>query len=553
MKMSQGAGLYDWLADVATREPDRELLVDVAVDREVSIDAATLKAMVACAAAGFSRLGLTTGDCVALWLPNCVEWFVTEFACAALGVTVLGLNTRYRAHEVSHLFRTVPIAALILPDAFLGIDFPATLATAFDEIRESDPVFVTPRLIVVGEVAESHQSIDPAAVAWNELADERVVPVGGEHLGVLANLFTTSGSTSAPKVAGHDQASIIHHAYAGARALGAQPGDRILAALPMCGVFGFNSVMALLFGGGAAVLMASFEAREAGRLLTNARISHVVGGDEMLGAMFAAVGEGVDLPDLRRGGIANFAGRAKEVVEEAHHRWGAAISGVYGSSELFALTAIWPEKAPLSLRIAQGGVLVDGAIDVRVVDLDSGEPVTDGDPGELQFRGYNVIDGYVNNDIATRSAFTTDGWFRSGDLGYVANGGFIYQCRAREVMRLRGFLVEPGEIEDFFTGEAGVEEIHVVGVETDVGMRAVAFIKPRAGEWVDEAALLARAKVRLAGYKIPERIIEVSEFPTTTGTNGTKVRFEVLRERARELLDHCMSESVRCPDRPHDE
>jgi fatty-acyl-CoA synthase len=294
--------------------------------------------------------------------------------------------------------------------------------------------------------------------------------------------------------------------------------------------------MAVLVGGGSAVLMDAFHADTAAHHLEHSGITHVVGGDEMLGAAFGAVGEGVDLSRLRRGGIANFAGRAKDVVEQAQRRWNASISGVYGSSELFALTAIWPEDADASLRGLQGGVLVDDGIEVRIADIESGAAVPDGEPGELQFRGYNVINGYVNNPSASKAAFTSDGWFRTGDLGYLAHGGFVYQCRAREAMRLRGFLVEPAEIEEFLALDPSVDEVHVVGVETDSGTKAIAFVRPRAGCQVDERALLSTARQHLAGFKIPERIVGVSEFPTTTGTNGTKVRFEELRVIGRSLL-----------------
>ncbi|MDE2281507.1 MAG: AMP-binding protein [Actinomycetales bacterium] len=532
----EDVGLFTWLRDVAAHDPAREILIEHVEDRFVTTAAGDLFDAASRVANGLSRLGLSTGDSIALWLPNRAEWFVTEFACAALGVTILGLNTRFKSHEVSHLFRTVDVAAVVLPDSFLGIDFVATLSSAIADIRETDPHFDAPRLVVAGAVADSHFTIDPSAVAMSDLAIAEPLQRFDDHGLILSNLFTTSGSTSAPKVAGHDQASIVRHAKAGARALGVRPGDRILAALPMCGVFGFSSVMALLVGGGAAVLMSSFDAAEAARLLKAANVTHVVGGDEMLGAAFSAVADDDDLPSLRRGGIANFAGHARDVVESADQRWGAKISGVYGSSELFALSAIWPAEADIDRRVLGGGVTVDPGIEVRIADLETGEPVADGQPGELQFRGYNTITAYLNNPAATQKSFTSDGWFRTGDLGYFDAGGFVYQCRAREALRLRGFLVEPGEIEEYFSAQPGVEEVHVVGIDTDDGTKAVAFIQMRDDATFDETTLLASAKRELANYKVPTRAVRVEEFPTTTGTNGTKVRFEELREVGRSLL-----------------
>ena len=531
-------GLFSWLAAAASEHGTRTVLTGLDSDGPTSLTLHQLMSQSQSLASGLLSIGVTEGSTIALWLPNQIEWMVAQFACSALGVTVLGLNTRYRSHEVTHLLATVPLSAVVLPSAFLNIDFVGTLNDAVGSRIDADPSFNVPALVFLGDVPTDAYAISSNCVRYQDLAAMEKLIDWQDHGSTLSNLFTTSGSTSAPKVAGHNQASIVRHAIAGARALGVRPSDQILAALPLCGVFGFNSAMAVLIGGGSALLMKSFDAGEAARHVRESGITHVVGGDEMLGAMFEKIPDGVMLPELRRGGIANFAGRAKVIVVQANERWGTSISGVYGSSELFALSAIWPQTADVSVRSLPGGVLVEPGIEVRVVDLDTAKSVSPGESGELQFRGYNVTNGYLNNPGATQDAFTSDGWFRTGDLGYLAHGGFVYQCRAREALRLRGFLVEPSEIEEYFSLDVSIDEVHVVGVETNNGTKAFAFARPRPGFSIDEAALMKKAKQHLAGFKVPERIIEVSEFPATTGTNGTKVRFEELRESARTILEN---------------
>jgi fatty-acyl-CoA synthase len=530
-------GLFSWLATASRDDPNREALIS---REDHHVTAVTLRELVSKSlsfATGLQSIGVTDGSTVAIWLPNQIEWMVTQFACSAIGAAVLGLNTRYKSFELTHLLGVVPLQAVILPSDFMGIDFVGSLKNALERRLNADSSFQIPSLIFVGDVPERATVIGANAVRYEDLTALHELKDWRDHASAISNLFATSGSTSTPKVAGHDQASTLHHAFATANALGVRQSDRILAALPLCGVFGFNSVMAVLSGGGAALLVQSFDTNEATRHLCESAITHVVGGDEMLWAMFTAIPDHVQLPTLRRGGVANFAGRAKAVVELAQDRWGVSISGVYGSSELFALTAIWPEAADLSLRCLQGGLPVEQGIEVRVIDSDTLQPVSPGEVGELQFKGYNVIDGYVNNPEATRDAFTSDGWFCSGDLGHLASGGFVFQCRVREVLRLKGFLVEPGEIEDFFTLEATIDEVHVVGVDTETGTKVVAFVRPQSGCSVDEVMLIERAKHDLAAFKVPERVIEVSEFPTTFGTNGAKVRVDVLRESARAILN----------------
>jgi fatty-acyl-CoA synthase len=530
-------GLFSWLTAAAAANPHRHVVRGREGDRIANVTLAELEAKSRRLSKGLQSIGLGPGDTVAAWLPNRVEWIITEFACAALGVAILGLNTRYRSHEISHLLKTVPLSAIVLPSTFLDIDFVGTLESALGQLRERDSTFGSPRLIFLGDIPEQARAVSSENFSFDELLTKgslAEVPARGTE---MSNLFTTSGSTSAPKVAFHDQNSILRHGYAGAVALDVEPGDQILAVLPLCGVFGFSAVMALLIGGGSALMVETFDAQVAARLLEEYGVTHVVGGDEMLGAIFDKVPGDRALPKLRRGGIANFAGRAKEIVAQADKRWGAKISGVYGSSELFALSAIWPANANAALRELGGGLVVDPGIEVRVRDLDTNQPVPDNKSGELQFRGYNVTQGYLNNAQANAAAFTDDGWFKTGDLGYLAHGGFVYQCRAREALRLHGFLVEPGEIEDFLSTEPSIDEVHVVGVEIGAGTKAFAFARARAGETIDETAILTRARHQIATYKVPERLFEVKTFPTTTGTNGTKVRFDELRELALKYLN----------------
>jgi len=528
-------GLIDWLLHVQSTDPDRVLASGIFDGKNVQITARELAAKSLKLASGLLSIGVTPGSTIGLWIPNRIEWLIAQFACSSLGVSILGINTRYRSHEIAHLLKTVPLSVIILPNNFLSIDFLGTLGDAINEVEISTDSFIRPSLVFVGEVPEDAISISNQAFSFGQLLDHASHNPTQRYGNSLSNLFTTSGSTSAPKVAGHNQHSIVRHSFAGAKALEVVPGDCILAVLPLCGVFGFNSVFSLLFGGGRAALVETFDAAHAANQLVELSITHVVGGDEMLGAIFNEVDSNEKLPALRRGGIANFAGRSKEIVVMANERWGTKISGVYGSSELFALSAIWPVSASVDVRGLGGGIVVDAGIEVRIADIDTDEPTPDGAPGELQFRGYNVIGEYLNNPKSTLAAFSKDGWFKTGDLGYIGHNGFVYQCRAREALRLRGFLVEPAEIEEFILLDPAIDEVHVVGLDTEDGTKAFAFVRTVQNQKLDEKQMMAHTKKHLASYKVPERIIQVNEFPTTTGTNGTKVRFEELRNIAKSL------------------
>jgi fatty-acyl-CoA synthase len=241
---------------------------------------------------------------------------------------------------------------------------------------------------------------------------------------------------------------------------------------------------------------------------------------------------------VRRGGIADFAGRSREFVAWARDVWGAEIGGVYGSSELFALTAIRsPGGTPEEFAVG-GGELVSDAISYRVVDPEDGTPRPDGEVGELQFRGYDVLDAYIGTPELLAEATTADGWFRSGDLGSAAGpASFDYRCRNSDALRLRGFLVEPEEIERFLASHPAVETARVVGADGGQGSVAIAFVTLRPGAGAESEELLDFCRAELAPYKVPSRLVVLDEFPLTSGTNGAKIRTTELRRRAAAMLE----------------
>jgi len=347
-----------------------------------------------------------------------------------------------------------------------------------------------------------------------------------------------------PKLAGHDQASVAIHCRAVAAALGMRPGDRFLAALPLSGVFGFNPAMAMLGAGGACLLEPVFKPEVVLGDMDAQGVTHAVGGDDMFGRLmdaWRAAGEGSRpaLSRFRRGGIADFAGRSREIVEWAEREFGAHVSGVYGSSELFSLTSVWPEELDLESRARGGGIVVSQDLEVRAADPQHGELCAPEAVGELQFRGYNVVCGYLGEQAAANHAFTADGWFRSGDLGFVLaqRGAFVYVCRAGDALRLRGFLVEPAEIQRFLASHPDVSTAKVVGVPSSEGSDlAVAYVQLVEGVQASSESLIAFCRERLAAFKVPAHINVIEEFPVTTGTNGTKIRTAELRRWAEQQV-----------------
>jgi acyl-CoA synthetase (AMP-forming)/AMP-acid ligase II len=467
------------------------------------------------AAVFLARLGLTRGDVVALWLPDGPTWLQFLFAAASQGFLVVPISTRYRRAEALHVIALSRAKAVVAPGNFLG--------TAFAQIVRD----------IQGEVATLQHVVEVAdPTRFHAGLDGRVDAIGRPQ--DLLCTFSTSGTTGAPKLAAHDQQSCRAHAVTVASAFGIRPGDKTLCALPLYGVLGFFQALATLAGGGACVLMPVFNASEAASAIERHGVTHMFGSDAMLDAVLDV--PAAKLSTWRAGGFADFAGLTDRVMRNAEDRWGLRLVSVYGSSECFSLMAARAPSEPIEARSLPGGRPVSSAIAFRVVELESGAPVPPGTTGELQLRGYNVMSGYLNNESATAQSFTSDGWFRTGDLAYAEDDFFVFLSRIGDGLRLRGYLVDPSEIETFLCRHPAVSAAQVVGVRREgEGDVAVAFVC--AERPISEAELHAYCRDGIANYKVPRRIVQLDAFPVIEGPNGTKIRKATLRERASEILN----------------
>lgn len=423
--------------------------------------------------------GIGHGDRVALHVPNSVAAVRALLGCAAIGAVAVAVNTRYSADEAADLVERSGAELTIR-----SLELPVGAST-------------------IGSVSEPTGGLDDPYI-----------------------VFTTSGTTSRPKMVLHRQRSIVEHAVDVAAAFGCGPADVALVAMPLCGTFGLASLMGAV-AGGATVHVTDFELERTAALIERERVTWVNGSDDMFHRL---VEGGADLSSIRLGGYARFNTSLDGIVGRAGDV-GASLVGLYGMSEVQALYAVRSPSAPIAERERAGGRLVSPRADYRVVD------------DELQLRGPSLFAGYLAEggaevDVDLTARHHVDGWFRTGDAA-IADGdrSFEYRTRMGDVLRLGGFLVAPAEIEGVLTEVPEVAAAQVVAVERPGGARPVAFVIAAAGATVDEAAAMAHCRERLAIYKCPVRVVTIDEFPTTPSANGTKIQKVKLRALAEALHD----------------
>jgi fatty-acyl-CoA synthase len=508
--------LSEILAQNAAAKPD----LPAATDERGTLSWRELADLSEGYAALLAKQGIGYGGHVALWLPNSVDYLALIFACARLGALAVHVNTRFRTAEAGYLLRRSQASVLVTAWGFAPVNFPELLAAIPAEDRRA-------LQCVIGRDANAGEAAGLPVV--------RLEPAGQIADSALPEApcltFTTSGTTSGPKLVLHRQRSIAGHACDVSAALGTgSAGSCVLSAVPLCGTFGLALAMSAAAGGAHIVLMPQFDGEDAGNLIRKHAVTHTAGSDDMLGRI-AAAAAGRPFETLTFTGFASFTPRAGSAVAAAD-ALGMKPRGLYGSSEVQALFAFSPD----SRRLQDGGVPVSPDAEFSVRDPETGAALPEGEDGELCLRAPSFFDGYLGDPQATARAFTADGFFRTGDLAASVAPGFVYKARIGDSLRLGGFLVNPEEIEAFLQTLPGVGEAQVVAAEANGERSAVAFIRPAPNAMPDEDAILAACRGSLARYKQPARAIVVEAFPVTDSPNGVKIQRAKLREMATAAL-----------------
>jgi len=200
----------------------------------------------------------------------------------------------------------------------------------------------------------------------------------------------------------------------------------------------------------------------------------------------------------------------------------------YGLTEAVVATMCRPGDDPQTVATTSGRAAA--GFEVRIAGPDGGE-AKPGDPGEILLRGPNLMLGYLDDPAATAEAIDSDGWLHTGDIGRLDDCGYLtITDRLKDMYICGGFNVYPAEVEQVLARLDGVAESAVIGVpDARLGEVGRAYVVPRPGHTLDEAAVLAFCRERLANYKVPRQVAFRSDLPRNP---GGKVLKRLLREEA---------------------
>jgi len=529
MKPPDSRTYFDLLQEQAERHPAG--LAVICGAREVGY--ARLADAARHVAGALRASGIRRGDRIGLLINNRLEWLELCFAANALGAVLVPFSTWSTEAELAYLLADSGVALLVALDRFAGHDFAATLASLVPETPGARFPALR-RLVMLDDAPGGYAAFKAEAEPVGPLPrDARGDPEGD------ALILYTSGSSARPKAVRLVNRALVENGFNIGERMGLTPDDRVLVAPPLFWSYGSaNALAATLTHGATLVLQGRFDPGEAIQLIERHRCTAIYTLPAMTGAILDHPSFDAARVRSLRTGLTLGGPQDLRVVAE---RLGAErICNIYGSTEVYGNCCVTPADWPLAERSTCQGPPLPG-VTIRIVDPDTRRPVEPGQTGEAEITGH-VSPGYAGASAAHNDAtFTEDGYFRSGDLGFLDDRGrFHFVGRGSEMIKRAGINVSPAEVEEALQRHDRVAAAAVVGApDARRGEAIVAFVVPAKGARIGADELRSHCCALLSRYKLPDRIEICDALPvTTTG----KLFKRALKDRAAALMAEAAAE-----------
>jgi len=455
------------------------------------------------AANGLKKLGIKKGDKVGLLMINSPYFVITYFGIVKLGATVVPVNVMFKGGEIVYQLNDSNAVVLITSPRFMPL---------IAQIRDQ---FKTVKNVIVQDIYEENSfpgTISLAEMLKNESADlDLDYNVSDDDIAVF---LYTSGTTGNPKGAMLTHDNLVANADQTRMATDSTDEDITLCVLPMFHSFAWTTCVTLpLLCGGKIVIHESFVPQAFLKTIPEENITIIAAVPTMYAVLLQVPEVNPDHYKKIRLAYSGGAAMPVEVIKKIDEKYRIKILEGYGLSETSPVCTVNPWKG--MRKPGSIGITVPG-VDCRIVD-DSGNDVPRNAPGELLFRGRNVMKGYYNLPEATAEALK-DGWICTGDIGYMDDDGYIFIIdRKKDLIIVGGLNVYPREVEEILYTHPKVAEAAVIGVPDKLrGESVKAVIALKQGETAAEREIIKYCQEKLANYKLPKSVQFMEALPKTS-------------------------------------
>jgi len=483
MTYRQPVGLHTLFEETADRLPDAMAL-------RAGAEAWTfgeLDALANAAAHFLAERNVGVGDRVAMMAGNRPEFVMMVLGTLKLGAAVVMVSPSWKQAEVGHAF-SITEPALVVCDG----DTPSVL----DGLIDADRIVHLDNDGVLAQIGVLRTDRPGIALDWAETE---------------AVLVFSSGTTGLPKAVRHLHGSLEAGTAHWVSALGLGPDDRMQVATPPFHILGLLNLLAAAAAGASVRLHARFD--------LDALLHHIEADGITLEMAVAPIALAMaDHPDIERYDLSSLryimwgaTPVTESVALRVTERTGIRFLPAYGASEVPVITSNHVDH-PESWRLDSAGIPIHD-LQMRVVDLETGDEVVSGGTGEIQVKSPSMMAGYLPEE-ANADAFD-DGWYRTGDVGWIEPGGWLHLTdRVKEMIKVKGFQVAPAEVEAVLHGHPDVADCAVFGIpDASAGEAVVGAVQLRDGATATAAELQVLVAETLASYKKLSALEIVTEIP----------------------------------------
>ena len=481
----------------ARRFPDKVALID----GETRLTFAELEAVVDGTAAAIAGAGLTQGDRLALLCHNCWQFAVLNFAAARVGVVLVPINFMLGAEEIAFILDHSSAKALVAEDALVPVADRAVAASAGT---------VTTKVVV-------RLGGEPARPGWLDAQTwlDHAGPAPHVHVGDddPVRMMFTSGTESRPKGALLSSRSLMWQ-YVSCIVEGDMSADDVeLHTLPLYHCAQLDCFLGVdVYLGATSVILRGPEPSAVLKAIGEHGVTKYFAPPTVwIGLLRSPDFDSADVSTLRKG-YYGASPMPVAVLEELRTRLpDVDLWNFYGQTEMAPLATILGPSEQLSHAGSAGRPALN--VETLIVD-DADRPVAPGAVGEIVHRSPHATLGYHDQPDKTAEAFR-NGWFHSGDLGYLTDDGHLYVVdRKKDMIKTGGENVASREVEEAIFRLDGVAEVAVFGISHPTWVEAVAaVVVPKPGASLTPEAVMAHARAVLAGYKAPKYVVIADALP----------------------------------------